>query len=225
MADVQTVLIGSMGDVNVGAAAAIALLNPLAAQLDLAIAYFLGPLQLELELALKLAIDLQVSLSLGISLSLAAQLDLAVSLVASLSAAIAAGAGVGLGISFAAEVGVAVELGIALGIRIGLLNVLLEAMLAIKIPAMRAAAEFAAALSGPDVAILIWNGTNPGDPLTLSQAGASIKTKFDAGLSLGPITGPQPGDNTLGVVIVGSAPSLGASFGLMFADPTGLIFP
>lgn len=221
-ADVQTVLIGSMGDVNIGAAAAIALLNPLAAQLDLAIAYFLGPLQLELELALKLAIDLQVSLSLGISLSLALQLDLAVSLVASLSAAIAAGAGIGF--SFAVELSVAVELGIALGIRIGLLNVLLEAMLAIKIPAMRAAAEFAAALSGPDVAILIWNGTNPGDPLTLSQAGASIKTKFDAGLSLGPITGPQPGDNTLGVVIVGSAPSLGASFGLMFADPLG-IFP
>jgi hypothetical protein len=188
----------------------------LAAQLDLAVALFLGPLGLELQAALNVALSLEASLSLGISLSLAAQLEIAVALVASLSAAVS--------ISASVEVSAAIDASIALGIQLGLLNVLLEAIIAIKIPALRAAAELAAALSGPDIAVLIWNGTNPGDPLTLSGAGAKIKTIFDAGITLGPLNGPQPADNTLGIVIVGSAPSLGASFGLLFTDPFG-IFP
>jgi len=217
MALVETVLIGSLGDANVAAAAAVALLNPLGIQLDAAIAFFLGPLQAELALALSVAIDIQIALDLGISISLAAQLDAAIALVASLSA--------GIGISASASISADASIAAALSLRLGLLNVLLEAMIAVKIPAMRAAAEFAAALSGPDIAVLVWNGTDPAAPLTLSDAGAQIKNMFDAGITLGPLNGPQAADNTLGVIIVGSAPSLGASFGVIFADPTGIFIP
>ena len=220
MAVVETVLVGSLGDVNVGLSAAVVLLQPLAIQIDAALALFLAPLEAELALALSVAVEIQVALSLGISLSLAAQLDLAVSLVASLSAAISAGASIG--ISVAIELSAAIELAAALSVRLGALTVLVEAMIAIKIPAMRAAAELAAALSGPDIAVLAWNGTDPADPLTLSGAGTLIKNIFDAGITLGPVNGPQPADNTLGVIIVGSAPSLSASFGVIFADPTGI---
>jgi hypothetical protein len=183
-----TVYGGTVGECNVALAAAIGLINPLAAQIDLMLALGLGPLEFDLALQFNAALALQASLSISMVNPLEA-IQLAIQALASLQASLAASLALPMP-SISADISVAASLAGALSAKLGGLKVLIAAALAIKIPAIAWAAEFAASFGlGP---LLIQTFESP----QLNSAGAEIAGAYNSGLTYHPPSGG--GDITLG---------------------------
>lgn len=207
-ASIDDVLVGTLGDANIGLFAGVAALNPLAAQLDAAIAFALGPLQADLSASLDASIALQATLALTISdptANIRAALQALVELSATLTAALSLPPIV---LDVSAELGASAALAAALSLKLGLINALLDAMIAIKIPAVRLAADLSAALSAGDVVLLSFDGLS--DPTNLQTIGNLIQSKFGAGIGSGAI---GPTENVAGIIMVVTSPSVYASLG------------
>jgi hypothetical protein len=179
---------GTVGEVNFGLAAAVGFLNPLGAQLDAFLAATLGPLTADLQAQYSATLQAQASIALSIGDPFAA-LTLALAAVGQLQAAIqAALAFPPITIAASGQLSATAALAGALQLKLGLLDAAISAMIAIKIPALQAAANLGAQLSaGPIVLMEV-------DALTLAAAGAEIQTAFSTGVG-GSVL--PPGDEIL----------------------------
>lgn len=207
-ATIDDVLVGTLGEANIGLAAGVAALNPLAAQLDAMIAFGLGPLQADLSASLDAALGVQATLALTVSdptAAIRAALQAIIELSATLTAALSLPP---LVLDLSAELGASVALSAALTAKLGAISLLLEAAVSVKIPAVRLAANLAAAISAGDVVLLSFDGLS--DPTNLQDIGSLISTKFSGGIGSGAI---GPTENVAGIIMVVSSPSVFASLG------------
>ncbi len=207
-ATIDDVLVGTLGEANIGLAAGVAALNPLAAQLDAMIAFALGPLQADLSASLDAALGLSATLTLTATDPTAlirAALQAVIELQATLTAALSLPPII---FELGAEIGASVALSAALSVRLGLINALLEAAISIKIPAVRLAASLAAALNAGDVVLMSFDGIS--DPTDLQQIGSLIQSKFNTGIGGGAV---GPTENVAGIIMVVTSPSVFASLG------------
>lgn len=170
----------TVGELNVGLAAAVGFINPLGAQLDAMLALALGPLQADLAAQFNAALAAQASISLEISNPLAA-LQAAIAALASLQAALSAALSLPpITLSLSAELTASAALAASLSARLGGLSILIEAALAIKLPAVKAAAALAASLgAGP-----VFLHTFTGDTLagTMTEIGGFSSGMSDPGI-------------------------------------------
>lgn len=204
---------------NVGAAAAVGFLNPLAAQIDALLALGIGPFQLALNAQFNAALGLQAQLALTISIGsfgIAAQLKGAIAALAQLQAALAASLSLGIppiSIGLSAELSATAALGASLKLQLGGLQILIQAALAIKIPAIQAAANLSAALAvGPFFAISFSGDNLQSVSNWLSGEVAGGGLSADGAQLL-------PGDQTYGVMVFGTNPSFQAQFGAIISVP------
>lgn len=178
----------TLGEFNVALVGALAVLNPLAAQIDALIAIGLGPFKL----GLMAQVNASASLSLFIGADIIARLNLLLTALAQLQATLSAEVFIGVSAN--------IDIDASLAIQVGLLELAIEAALGIKIPAIRLAASLAAQLAvGPVFAL-----TTEGE---LAPVGAEIASEFSSGLSADGNTIPPTGVNTYGVYLLASDPS------------------
>ena len=202
---------GTLGEINVGLAAALGFLNPLGAQLDALIGLALGPLTFDLQVRLNAALALQATLSLQIGLNPLVNIQLALQAVAQLQAALQAALTLPpITLSLGAELSAAAGLAGALSARLGGLEVLIQAALAVKIPAAKLAAQLAAQLSAGPAFLHTFSGD------TLATTGGQISSEFAAGLVDGSNT-IDPGDSVFGVLITTKSPTVAAGLTAIFA--------
>ena len=204
-------LSGSLGSINVGLSAALGFLWPLGAQIDALIALGIGPFEFDLALQFDASLALQATLSLQVGNPLAALL-LAIQAMAQLQAALQAALTLPpITLSIGAELGASVALAGALSAKLGGLQILIEAALAIKIPAMRLAAELQLQLSATPAFLLSFTGG------TLAQTGNAIATEFNAGLTdPGPPNTIAPGDPVTGIIMLTKDPVAAAGISFLF---------
>lgn len=200
-------------DFNVGAAAAVALLNPLGAQIDALLALGLGPFQALLAAQFNAALAATASLSLTIGDPLAA-LTLAIAAVAQLQAALTAALALPpIQLSLSAELTASAALALTLQGQLGGLQLLIKAALAIKIPAIQAAAALGASLNaGPFFAISF-------SDVQLQQVSSWLSGEVGSGGLNADSTTLLPTDITYGVLIFGSLPSAQAAFSAIISVP------
>lgn len=210
---VDEVLSGSLGSVNIGAAAAVGAINPLAGQLDVMAAVGVSPLVADLTSSLDASLALSASLSLqvtdpfgAIRSALAALVELQASLTLALSLP-------PLTLQVSAELGAAAALSAALSARLGTVRALLDGAVNAKVPAVRLSADLAAALSAGPVVLLAFDGLGDGPPnSTMQEVGALIANKLS-----GPVGSPaiQPTDTVSGILVLTKAPSAFAALGTL----------
>jgi hypothetical protein len=196
-------LVGSftLGEVNVAAAGALAVLNPLLGEFDLAVTLGLGGAIGDLSAQLSAALSVQAQVALQVSnpiAALEASLQAAVRLVAEISASLALGLP-----TIAIQASASVSIAAALTAKLGGLQLLIDAALAVKFPAVNLAASLAAHLSAGPVILLSIGAVGPD---TLASAGTALGALFHAGVG-----GVQPADSVYGVVLLTKAPSVWAS--------------
>ncbi len=207
-------------DFNVGCAAAVAFLNPLSAQLDLLLSAGLGPFQIALASQFNASIALQASLSLTLAVgdfSIVGALKASIAALVQLQAALAASLSLGLPpitLGLGAELSATGALAAALQLQLGGLQLLIKAALAVKIPAIQAAAALAAALAvGPFFAIS-FSGVQLQDVsgwLSSEVAGGGLSADSENLL---------PTDPTYGILLFGTNPSFQASLDAIIKVPT-----
>lgn len=199
--DLQDVGSFTLLDVNVGLAAAVGLLNPLAAQLDAVIALGLGPLQAQL--AAELQAVLGINASLALSFNPLASIQAALTALAALQAALQAALAIP-NLEINASIAANLQVAAVLQAQLGLLNAIISASIAIKIPAIQALAQLNAALSAGPVTLLSF-GVDSGSftPLSLTTIGGQVQAAFSTGVA-GPI---NPGDLVAGVILVTASPT------------------
>jgi hypothetical protein len=210
MAAVEEVAGGTLGELNVAAAAAIGLIGPLSAQIDAMLAIGLGAFQADLAVQLSAQLALSANLALSIGNPLEA-LRLAIAAVAQLQAALTLALSLPpIQLTIGAQIGVSAAASAALTAKLGLIKGLIAAALRIKLPAVKAAAGFAAALgAGPAIA-LSFDGIS--DSTSLSAIGSLVSAKFGAGVEFnGNAIGP--GEPASGVIIVTKGASVYAALG------------
>ena len=201
---------GTLLSVNVGLAAALGFLFPLGAQIDALLALGLGPFQADLALQFNAAIALKATLSLSIGDPLLG-LNLALAALAQLQAALQAALSLPpIQLSLGAELGATAALAGALSFKLGGIALLIELALAIKIPALKAAAELQAALGLGPVFLHTF------DSVDLATAGAEISAAMSAGFSNGGDVIPDTGTPVFGVVFTTAVPAVQTSMGLIF---------
>lgn len=209
MGSTKIVMSQDLLHINVGLGATLGLLNPLLAQIDLALfgSLGLGAFQLDLQA--------QLSASLGVQLALTLPNPFA-----SFQAALAAIAELQLSLelpNLSLQLSASLSFSAMLGLQIGGLDIALQAALAVKIPMVRLAAQMAAALNAGPVFALVFND-EPSQHVTLAQAGQQISSMFSAGL-VDPDSGNliAPNAPVYGILLVTSAPSAWAGIGaIMF---------
>lgn len=199
----------TLGQVNIGLAAGLGLMNPLLLQLDLFLTgqFGLGPFLADVQVQFNAAISATLQLSIGISNPLAALQALLLALVqvqASLSVALAFPLPI-ISIQASAQIAAIASLSAALALKIGGIKALLAGGLAVKIPALQFVGKFAAALSAGPVHLLSFTGDN------LLTTGTQISSQFSAGL--GPSDPIAPGEQVSGILIVTKDPAVFAALG------------
>lgn len=213
--NINEIITGTLGSVNIGAAQAVNVINPLAGQLDAMVAFGIGPLQSDLASSLGAALSLQATLRLqttdpfsAIRHALQALIELQGSLTAALSLPPVV-------LSVTAELTAAASVAAAVTAKLGAIKLLLDAATNIKIPSVRLASDLAAALSAGPVVLLSFDGMNvsgSGGPpgATLQEVGASIAAKFSF-----PVGSPaiQPTDAVSGIVIITKTPAAFTALG------------
>jgi len=152
MADFQKTLGPvTLGEINVGMAAAIGAILPLIAQLDLQIA-FLGSLKLEASAQFNAAINFQISFSDPL-LTLAGAIKASIQVIAGLEAALA------LGIAPPSiQISASIAISAAILIKLGLFNLQIDLALGVIGVAANALAEFQASVSAGPVVGYGWSG-------------------------------------------------------------------
>ena len=205
-ATIDEVLVGTLGEANVGLAAGVNLINPLAAQLDAFVAFGLGPLQDDLQDQFNAALSLQASLVLAATdptARIRAALQAVIELTATLTASLSLPPSI---LDVSAEIGAAALLPAALAPKLGAIKHLLEEAIAVKVPAVRLAADLSAAISAGSVVLLSFDGLS--DPTDLQTIGGLINTKFQSTVGVPPTPGApvggllQPSDNVAGVILL-----------------------
>jgi hypothetical protein len=199
---------GSLGSFNAGLTGAIALLNPLSANLDLLISLGLGPYQADLSVQFNAALSASATLTLQISDPLA-NLRLAISAVAQLQAALQAALSLPtITIGLSAELSASMALAGALSFKLGGIKLLLEAAIQIKIAAMKFVGDLQVGLSLLGAAAFSFSG----DPMDVT--GGQIQALF-----AGPIGPPgqeiQPTDIVHGVVLMTKLPAVKAALNVI----------
>jgi hypothetical protein len=202
----------SLGEINVALSAAIGLITPLTAQLDLALfgSFGLGAIQADLSAQFNAALSLSASLSFALGNPIANYQQALVALItaqASITAALAAGIpaiGVDIGLQLSSTAAITG----ALGAKLGGISALIEAALQVKLGASQLMAEFTSSLSAGSVDILAFGFDAPN---TAAQVGADASVLFNGGLP-----GIQAGDNVSGVMIVTKNPSAAAAIAALF---------
>ncbi len=180
----------TLGDFNVGLAAAAGVIVPLSAQLDALLSVGLGPFQAELSAQFNAALAAQATLSLQIGNPLAA-LQLAINALGQLQAALSAALSLPpINLSLSAELSASAALVGALSARLGLLTIAIEAALKIKLSALDLAASLQASLSAGPVVAIAFSGedfqTNGSKIATLMSGGSAD------GFSLPGVSGSDP---------------------------------
>lgn len=204
-ANINEILTGSLGEVNVGLSGAIGMINPLAAQIDAAISLGLGPIQNDLSAAFDASLALQISFTdpiTAIKDALAGLLQLQASLTAALALPSPELPSISAGASLSA----------ALSAKLGALQILIDAMLAVKIPALAMAADMLASLNAGAVVLLSFDGMNvfgQGNYATLSEIGSAIAAKFSGDIGTGGAI--HPNQQVSGLIMVTAAPTACAS--------------
>lgn len=191
---------GTLGNINIGAAGALSVLNPLLLQLDLSLFGSLGIGDLSASLALQLQAALALQLDIGLGLTgLGFSIDAVLTAIASLQASLLAGITLP-SLDLSLSLGASLALSASIAAQIGGLQVLIEAAIALKIPATTLAGQLEAALGAGPVFVVAW------DNIPLSAAGSGISSDFTTGLTLGP-NNIAPGDISYGVLLVTKAPT------------------
>lgn len=210
----------SLLDFNVGATAAVAFLNPMGAQLDALLSLGLGPFQASLATQFNASLALQASLALTLSLgdvSIIGQLKGAIAALIELQAGLSASLALGLpsiSLGLSAELGTAGALAAALKIQLGGIQLLIKAALAVKIPAIRAAASLSAALAvGPFFAISF-------SGVPLQDVSGWLSSEVSGGGLSADSENLLPTDSTYGVLIFGTSPSFQAQLDAIIKVPT-----
>ena len=201
----------TLGEINIGLAVGIGLMNPLLLQLDLFLTgqFGLGPFLAEVQVQFQAAISATLQLSIGISNPLQALQALLAALVqiqASIAVALAFPLPI-VSIQASAQLSAIATLSGALALKIGGIKALLSAGLAVKIPALKFVGQISAALSAGPVHLLTFTG----DPLI--NAGAQIQSQFAAGL--GPSDPIAPGTLVDGIIIVTKDPAVFNALGVI----------
>jgi hypothetical protein len=212
----------SLIEFNVGAAASVALLNPLSAQLDALLALGLGPFQASLAAQFNAAVAAQATLALTISVGdvgIIASLKGAIAALAQLQAALAGALALGLPpiqLGLTAELSATAALAASLKVQLGGLQLLIRAALAIKIPAIQAAASLTAALGVGPFYVISFSGTTVGAVSSwLASQAPQLQSPVDTGVP--PLPFSQP--DVFGVLIFGPTPSAKASFDAIISVP------
>lgn len=201
----------TLGQVNIGLAVGIGLMNPLLLQLDLFLTgqFGLGPFLADIQVQFNAAIAATLQLSIGISNPLAA-LEALLAAFAQLQASIAVALSFPLpvlSIQASAQLSAVAALGATLSLKIGGIKALISAGLAVKIPALQFVAQVSAALSAGPVHLLSFTGD------TLLNSGAQIQSQFAAGL--GPADPIASGDLVDGIIIVTKDPIVFQALGVI----------
>lgn len=201
----------TLGQVNIGLAVGIGLMNPLLLQMDLFLTgqFGLGPFLLDAQVQFNAAISAVAQISLGIGNPLAALQQLLAAFAqiqASLSIALSLSLP-GLSLQASAQISVLASLSAALSLKIGGIRALIAAGLAVKIPALKFVAAMSAALAAGPVHLLSFTGN------TLGNTGSEIQAAFSSGL--GPSNPILPGEFASGIVIVTKDPAVFAALGVI----------
>ncbi len=183
---------GTVGDVSFAASAAVALLRPLAAQIDVFLGTIVGPLQAEMRAQLTSSLELSAGVSISNPLS---QLKDLLTLVAQLKAALALGLAAP---SVNLEASAHARAAAALRLKLSLLSGAVEAMLKFKTPALALAARLLAGFSAGGVALLDFESSE------LRTAGQELQQEFEAGIDVGS-TSIDAGAPAYGFVLVTSS--------------------
>lgn len=192
----------TLGEVNIGLAAGLGLLNPMLLQFDLFLTgqFGLGPFLADIQVQFTSAISaaLQLNLALGDPLqALRALLAAFVSLQAALSVALSFGlptASLQIGL----QLSVVVALSASIGLKLGGIKAMIAAGAAVKLPAVRFVAKMAATLAAGPVHLVTFRGN------TLAGSGAELAALFANGL--GPSDPLHPGDFVDGILLVTKDP-------------------
>lgn len=201
----------TLGQVNVGLAVGLGLMNPLLLQLDLMLTgqFGLGPFLADIQVQFNAAISATLQLSIGISDPLAALRALLQALVqvqASLAVALSFPLPI-ISIQASAQISAIASLSAALTLKIGGIKALLQAGLAVKIPALQFIAQISAAMSAGPVHLVSFTGDN------LLNTGTQISAQFASGL--GPSNPIAPGEQVSGILIVTKDPAVFAALGVI----------
>lgn len=199
----------TLGQVNIGLAAGLGLMNPLLLQLDLFLTgqFGLGPFLADIQVQFNAAISAVLQIGIGVSNPLAALQALLAALVqvqASLAIALSLPLP-NVSLQASAQLAALGALTGALALKIGGIKALLAGGLAVKIPALQFVAEVAAALSAGPVHLLSFTGDN------LGTTGTQIAAQFAAGL--GPSDPINPLEQVSGILIVTKDPAVFAALG------------
>lgn len=206
--------VGSLGlaEIDVAAAASLAIFNPLLAQFDLALTgqFGLGALQSDISAQFNAALSVQVNVGLqltnplaGLQASLAALGQLAAGLQTALALGLPS-----VNAQLSADVAAAAALTSALSIKLGGISALISQATAVKIPATGLIADLTANLgAGPVVLLSFGYPTN--EPL------ASVGTQAAALLNAG-VTGIAPTDGVAGIMLIASTPAAKAALTALF---------
>lgn len=193
---------GTLGELNVGATAAVAILVPLIAQFDLLLTGSLGPLKAELVAQLQAALQASASIQVP-TFSLAIAIQAALQTILALKAQLAAGIPIPTIALDASLSAVA-----ALKLKLQGLELALEAALAIKLQALNAVAGLEAALNFGPVALYGATG----------QAMAAAALQMSSNDYAGQV-GIQDSDTVDFLLIISKTPGFRAAAGVLFPVP------
>lgn len=205
-------VVGGMDLINVNLA--VPLINPLMAQLDLALFGAFGlsgtlfDLQAQFDAALSLQAQLGAQLSIG---GLYAALDAIANIQASIQAALSLGLPT-ISADISASISASAAISAALALKLGGIKACIDLALSVKLPLV----NLLAALNVGPVFVLTFNGQ------TLSDSGTSISTRFqsnleDAGTGAEIVASGPTAKNVDGIILVTESPEAWAGIKLMLA--------
>lgn len=194
----------TLGEINVGLAAGIGLLNPLLLQFDLFLTgqFGLGPFLVDIQAQYNAAISAVLQLSLTTSDPLAAIRALIAAfgaLQASLSVALSFGLPT-VSLQIGAQISAVAALSASLSLKVAGINALLTAGANVKIPMIQFVARIGAALAAGPVHLVSFTGDQ------LAVTGAELAAAFSSGL--GPTDPLLPTDIVDGILIVTKDPAV-----------------
>ncbi len=192
----------TIGEINIGLAAGLGLLNPLLLQFDLFLTgqFGLGPFLSDVQVQFAGAISAVQSLGLNLSdplQAIRALMAAFISLQAALSVALSFGMPT-VALQITAQISAVAALSASLGLKLGGIKALIAGGLAVKTPALRFATKMAATLAAGPVHLVTFRGN------TLAGSGLELAAQFAVGL--GPADPLHPGDFVDGILLVTKDP-------------------
>lgn len=201
----------TLGELSIGATAAVSFLVPLSAQLDLAIfgPFGVGSIQADLSAQFNTALALNASLTASLS-NPVANFQQALVALAQLTVAIGQALAAGIptmGVDIGIQISSTAALTGSLSGKLGGISALISAALAVKIGANQFAGELQASLAAPGIDVLVFGFDAP---MTAQQVGIEASVQFSM------LPGILPTDQVTGIMIVTKNPAAGAAIGALF---------